>query len=167
MACFLSKYFQFQREELPREIQQNIDMESYRIRQQQEGQISLVRGDGQLDPQGAKDHTKPMDELEVLSRIIQELNDRFGTDFSEEDKVFIRQLEDHLAEDPALVNSIRVSPLENARLTFDHVVTDRLQDMVETNFKFYKRVTDDHQFAKYFLDWLFDRFFDKHHHDCD
>ena len=58
--------------------------------------------------------------------------------------------------------SVRVNPPENARLTFDHVVSDRLQDMVETNFKFYKRVTDDHQFSKYFLDWLFDRFLDKH-----
>lgn len=164
-ARFLSRYLPFRREELPREIQQNIDMESYRIRQQYEGQIALVRGDGRLDPQGAKNPIKPIDELEVLSRIIQELNDRFGTDFTEEDKVFIRQLEDHLAGDPALVSSIRVSPLENARLTFDHVVTDRLQDMVETNFKFYKRLSDDRQFAKYFLDWLFDRFLDKHHHD--
>ena len=30
--------------------------------------------------------------------------------------------------------------------------------MVETNFKFYKRVADDPEFAKFFLDWLFDRF---------
>jgi hypothetical protein len=37
------------------------------------------------------------------------------------------------------------------------VVTDRLQDMVDTNFKFYKRITDDREFSKYFLDWLFDR----------
>jgi len=29
---------------------------------------------------------------------------------------------------------------------------------MDTNFKFYKRVTDDQDFAKYFLDWFFDRF---------
>lgn len=164
-ARFLSRYLPYRREELPREIQQKIDMESYRIRQQHTGEIALERGNGQLDPQGSKDHQKPVDELEVLSRIIQELNERFGTDFTDEDKVFIRQLEDRLAEDPALVASVRVNPPENARLTFDHVVGDRLQDMVETNFKFYKRVTDDHQFARYFLDWLFDRFLEKHNRD--
>ena len=49
-GLLLSRYFQFRREELPWGIQQNIDMESYRIRQQHESQISLVRGDGQLDP---------------------------------------------------------------------------------------------------------------------
>lgn len=30
--------------------------------------------------------------------------------------------------------------------------------MVDTNFGFYKRVTDDRDFAKFFLDWLFERF---------
>ncbi len=52
---------------------------------------------------------------------------------------------------------MRVNTPENARLTFDYVVNDRLQDMIETNFKFYKRITDDQEFAKFFLDWLFER----------
>jgi hypothetical protein len=30
--------------------------------------------------------------------------------------------------------------------------------MVDTNFKSYKRVTDDREFCNFFLDWLFDRF---------
>lgn len=164
-ARFLSRYLPPRRGELPREIQQNIDMESFRIHRQYSGSISLRRGSGYLDPQGSKDHRRPADELEALSRIIQELNDRFGTDFTDEDKVFIRELEDRLAEDPSLVASVRVNPPENARLTFDHVVSDRLQDMVETNFKFYKRVADDQNFAKHFLDWLFSRFLEKHNRD--
>ncbi|MDQ3828942.1 MAG: hypothetical protein M3361_06475, partial [Candidatus Tectomicrobia bacterium] len=81
-----------------------------------------------------------------------------GTDFTEEDKVFIKQLEQKLAADPALEASIRVNPPENARLTFNHVVNDRLQEMIDANFKFYKQVTDDPEFAKVFLDWLFERY---------
>ena len=96
--------------------------------------------------------------MEPLSQIIRELNERFGTDFTEEDRLFIQQLEERLVGDPALVASVRVNTPENARLTFDHVVTDRLQDMVDTNFKFYKRITDDQEFSKFFLDRLFDRF---------
>jgi hypothetical protein len=30
--------------------------------------------------------------------------------------------------------------------------------MVDTNFKFYKRLTDDKDFGKFFVDWLFERF---------
>ena len=47
---------------------------------------------------------------------------------------------------------------ENVRLTLDYVVTDRLQDMVDTDFRFYKRITDDREFSRFFLDWLFERY---------
>jgi hypothetical protein len=45
------------------------------------------------------------DEVEPLSRIIQELNQRFGTDFSEEDRIFIQQLEDRVAGDSATISN--------------------------------------------------------------
>lgn len=145
--------------ELPKEIQQNIDMESYRIKKTRNGEITLERGNGVIEPIKPKqNHYILEEELEQLSRIIKELNERFGTDFAEEDKVFIRQLEEKLSGETALEASVLTNTPENARLTFDHVVTDRLQDMVETNFKFYKRITDDREFGKFFLDWLFDRF---------
>ena len=51
--------------------------------------------------------------------------------------------------------------LEDARLTFDHVVSDRLQEMIDSNFKFYKQVTDDPEFASFFVGWLFKRYADK------
>jgi len=155
----LRRYLPPERDELPREIQQKIDMESYRITQRWKGKIQLERGNGTVEPIGAKeDHIITPDRIEALSQIIRELNERFGIDFSEEDKVFIQTLEERLADDPALVASVRVNTPENARLTFDHVVVDRLQDMVDTNFKFYKRITDDPAFSKYFVDWLFERF---------
>jgi type I restriction enzyme R subunit len=158
-AKFLRRYLPARKEDLPREIQQNIDMESYRVQRRHTGKIAPERGEGVVEPQGPTGPIgPPPSEIEPLSRIIRELNERFGTDFSEEDKVFIRSLEEKLAADAALTASVRANVPENARLTFDHVVTDRLQDMVDTNFRFYKRITDDREFAKYFLDWLFERY---------
>jgi hypothetical protein len=63
-----------------------------------------------------------------------------------------------LAGDTALEQSVRANTPENARLTFDHVVNDLMQDMIEGHFKFYKQVNDDQQFSKFLFDWLFDRF---------
>ena len=134
-------------------------MESYRLSQTHEGAIKLERGQGEVKPMGAGAARAPeTEDLEPLSEIIRDLNERFGTDFSDQDKVFVRQLEERLAGDSALRASMRVNTPENARLTFDHVVTDRIQDMVDTNFEFYKRVTDDRRFAEFFLGWLFERF---------
>ncbi len=157
-ARLLRRYLPPEEGGLPRDIQDKIDMDSYRIRKTAEGAIGLERGEREIDPQKAERKVPGAAEMEALSRIIHELNERFGTDLTEEDKVFIEQLEDRLAADPALTASIRANTRENARLTFDHVVTDRLQDMVDTNFDLYKRITDDREFAKFFLDWLFDRF---------
>ncbi len=90
--------------------------------------------------------------------IIQKLNERFGTDFAEADRVFVRHFEERLDDNQALKASVAVNTPANLRLTFDHVVADLLQEMVDTNFKFYKQVTDDHAFADVFLSLLFDRY---------
>lgn len=158
-ARLLRRRLPYERERLPLEVQQDIDMESYRLSRTYEGAIVLERGQKEVKPVGAgAAHALAPEDLEPLSEIIRDLNERFGTDFSDEDKVFVRQLEERLAGDPALRASVRVNTPENARLTFDYVVTDQLQDMVDTNFEFYKRVTDDRKFAEFFLGWLFDRF---------
>jgi type I restriction enzyme R subunit len=149
-------------ERLPLEIQQNIDIESYRINQTSKGSITLPRGAKEIEPIGPKEiFTLGQAELEPLSQIIQELNEHYGTDFTEEDKLCIREIEQRLANNTALEASVRVNPPENARLTFDHVVNDLLQDMIDGHFKFYKHVNDDPEFAKTFLDLLFERYVGK------
>jgi type I restriction enzyme R subunit len=57
-----------------------------------------------------------------------------------------------------LKDSLRVNVPENVRLTFNNAVTDVLQSMVETTFKFYKHVNDDEVFAERFLSVLFERY---------
>lgn len=158
-ARLLRRYLPVEPDTLPREIQQNIDMESYRVQQTYKGKIKLERGNGEVEPIGPKPGGgSGPEEIELLSQIIRELNERFGTDFTDEDRVFIQNLEQKLAGDQALVVAVQTNTPENARLAFDYVASDRLQDMVDANFKFYKRITDDKDFGKFFLDWLFDRF---------
>jgi type I restriction enzyme R subunit len=147
------------RDQLPVEIQQNIDVDSYRVQQTSSGRISLKRGTHELEPiSGGNIFKTPPDELEPLSQILKELNERFGTEFAEDDKVFIRQLEEKLAGDAALETSVKVNAPENARLTFDHVANDKIQELIDSNFKFYKQITDDKSFEEFFLGWLFERY---------
>ena len=126
-------------------------------RRRGEGKIELERGVQELEPRGAKDTFELVGEtLEPLSQIIQELNDRFGVGFTEEDRLSIERLLERISDEPALEASVRVNTPENARLTFDHVVNDRLQDMIESNFKLYKQIADDPEFGRRLLDRLFE-----------
>jgi type I restriction enzyme, R subunit len=82
----------------------------------------------------------------------------FGTDFTEADKLFIRQLEEKLAEHPGLEAALRVNPPETARLSFEVIAQDKVQDMIDSNFKLYKEIEDHADFKKLLFDWLFDRY---------
>ena len=54
--------------------------------------------------------------------------------------------------------SFRINTRENARLTFNQVLEERLQKTLDSNLKFYKQVADDERFADFFIDLLFERF---------
>ena len=63
------------RSDLPREVQKNIDMESYRIEKTGDGDLTLPRGPGVLTPReaGPQHYGGDDAEIDVLSRIITEL----------------------------------------------------------------------------------------------
>ena len=108
---------------------------------------------------GAGRHgAKPEEQLEPLSQILRLLNERFGTDFKEEDRQFLETLEEKLDADAGMAASFAVNTRENARLTFDHKVRDHVQDMIDTNFKFFKQINDKPEFANFLNDLLFDRY---------
>jgi type I restriction enzyme R subunit len=147
------------REDQPRELQHFVDLESVRLVQTVSASIRPQQGRGVLEPltpRGAGQ--KPEEQLEPLSEILKLLNERFGTDFTEEDKVFLQVLEQKLSDDPGLAASLAVNTRENARLTFEHKMRDAVQDMIDTNFKFYKQINDKPHFARFLNDLLFDRY---------
>ncbi len=151
------------RVELPREVQQNIDMESYRLQQTGTGKIALPRKPGILDPMAAKgEHGTAAGEIESLSRIIAELNERFGLNLGPEHRVTLGQMMDLLDSDPGLDASARVNTRENVRLTFDQKVEHVIQDIVDSNFDLYKRITDDHAFGEAIKNFLFDQYLRAH-----
>ena len=133
-------------------------MASYGVRRASSGPIKLDRGQAALEPMTAKAPMTVAVELEPLSAIIHALNERFGTELTEQDAVTVGQLMDGLAANEALAASVQVNTPENARLTFQHVLTDMLQDTISSNFKFYKRMTDDEEFARFFIDRLFEEY---------
>ena len=99
-ARHLRRLLPADRAELPREVQQNIDMESYRIQQTGSGKIALERKPGVLEPVGTKgSHGTAPEELETLSRIIAELNERFGLNLGPEHRVTLGQMMEKLDDD--------------------------------------------------------------------
>ena len=162
-ARYLRRLLPSDQPELPLEVQQDIDMESYRIQETSRGAIPLQRGNGVLNPVGTKGgHTPAAEELETLSRIVAELNERFGLNLGPEHRLTLSQMMDRLADDVALDAAARVNTRENVRLTFDQKVEDVIQDIVDSNFDLYKRITDDAAFGETLKNYLFDQYLRGH-----
>ena len=162
-ARHLRRLLPADRAELPREVQQNIDMESYRIQQTGGGTIALDRKAGVLDPVGTKGgYGIAPEEMEALSRIIAGLNERFGLDLGPEQEATLGQMMERLGDDAALDAAARANTRENVRLTFDQKVEQVIQEIVDSNFELYKRITDDRAFGEQLKNLLFDHYLRGH-----
>ncbi len=165
-ARHLRRLLKVDREELPLEIQQNIDMESYRIQRIGDGKIELERSGDKLEPMRTKEHGEtPPEELEALSRIIADLNDRFGIEMGPEHRITLGQMMERLQEDTALEVAATVNAMENVRIAFDHKVEQVIQDIVDQNFDLYKRITDDPAFGDAIKNHLFDQYLHRNRSD--
>jgi hypothetical protein len=90
------------------------------------------------------------------------LNERFGLNLGPEHKVTLGQMMDRLDTDTALDASARANTRENVRLTFDQKVEHVIQDIVDSNFELYKRITDDRTFGEAIKNLLFDQYLRGH-----
>ncbi len=145
--------------DVPDELLQYVDIDSYRIQKSESGTVPLEQGEKSLAPQseGSTSSGSSSPEKEPLSAILERLNEKFGYEFTEEDRVFIEQLEKKVRGHDAVQKSIEVNDESDARLTFDDVAEDELQGMVDRNFKLYKKITDNEAFGRMLFDYLFDR----------
>jgi type I restriction enzyme R subunit len=167
----LEKFYQFARhllrklkvpeDLLPREITDQIDMDSYRIQLTSSGEIKLLAEDGALKPISALGTGAIREEERApLSEIIQYINEHYGTDFTDADKVryFAEDMERRLADREGVRNALdpAVNPsVENRKLAFGDFFSETLEDMISTNVEIYKKINDDPSFGALFREFMY------------
>ncbi len=139
-------------------LAETIDLESYRVQQTHSGTIGLDDENGWLDPLSELDGVLADEpEKAALSQIIEELNERFGTEFDEGDRVFFAELKTRLTENESLHESVRVNSRENVRLLHDTLFMAVLQTMIDSNFDIFKRINDNEEFGQQVREAIFEQ----------
>lgn len=148
-------------DDLAKGILEAIDLDSYRLSKTTTDNIKLEGGE-EIDPTppilraGGGDH-----EFDLLEAIINEFNTRFGiNNWTDNDKVkrfLFEQLPADLAKDEATVNAVKNSDKQNAKITSDKKVEDLMQDVIFTYTDLYKKFSDDADFKRQYLDFVFDK----------
>jgi len=143
--------------ETPLEVLGMVDMEKLAVRKHDKKDIGLKRGEVKEDPLNyGGGATISEEDREQLSKIIEDLNTRFNTSFTEDEIMVIKQLEKKISEDEALQQQLKNGSRHAVEATFRQVAEDAFQDLVNDNFKFYKKVSEDDEVSKEFFARLFE-----------
>ena len=125
------------------EFDDELALQYYRLEKSEEGNIKLDKTDGEVQGPtetgtggGSED-----DEIE-LSTIVEKINEKLGTDFTEADQLFLEQLKEDALEDDHLQRSARVNSRENFALEFDSALTEMFIDRMDQNKELFAEFMD-------------------------
>ena len=146
------------REEIPTELRDAVDLDSFRIDQTYKGSISLVdTGEGVPGISVGKPHHEE-EEKEFLSQIIEILNETYGINLSEEHKVDMEHIKVKLENDAELLAVLSgKNTLSNIRYKFEKVLDKVLLEFVHTKIDLYTKLTEPKAntlFKEKWFEWL-------------
>ena len=151
----LFTYARFLLKKLPRKNQEDrfqlgdeVSLEYYRLQRVAEQNI-VMEGQGEfglptMDGAGIRLNKE---EQEALSEIINVLNNRFGTEFNDADKLFFDQIEEELVLSATLAEQAKSNTMENFKFGFDDAFMDKLIGRMEQNQDIFSKMMDDKDFG--------------------
>ncbi|MDM8535288.1 type I restriction endonuclease [Desulfobacterales bacterium HSG17] len=150
----LYTYLRFLVKKLPKretgeiyKFDEDISLEFYRLQKISEGSILLEPGAESPLSGPAETGTGTIHGEQVeLSRLIDLLNDRFGTNFTKSDQLFIDAVVEDAVSNPEINQAALVNPQENFNYTFDREVEGLFIDRMEQNEDFFARYINDKEF---------------------
>ncbi|MBN1536523.1 MAG: type I restriction endonuclease subunit R [Anaerolineales bacterium] len=136
-------------------LHDEVALEYYRLQKIKEGQIELQKNiDAPLDPLSDAGDRQEKDIKAKLSEIIDILNKRFGTEFTEADRYFFSQIEEELIQDETLSQQARNNSIDNFKYGFDDAFLTKLIDRMDANQEIFGRIMDDEEFGTLVRDWM-------------
>lgn len=151
--------------DLSKGILESIDMESYRVERQTTLAIQL-EGSVEISPPPPDTSGSKYDpNIDILSNIIQDFNNRFGNiDWIEKDQVrqfLFEDLPQEISQDEEYQNAKQYSDRQNAKITFDKKLVDKFQDFIFDHTEAYRKFTNDPDFKAWLSETLFKMDYDK------
>jgi len=154
-AKLLLRQLPYEKQTLPLEVIEMIDMDKYRSQEEQNGRITLKGEDGVLKLTSDDGYRGGEAEKEQIKLIIQKLNQDFGIAFEEADRV-VGAIKHKLEKDESLRAAFKTNSIEFLR-------RQKLQDSIREAFlsnadeflSFMSKTETDTGFGKFFFSEMF------------
>jgi type I restriction enzyme R subunit len=137
------------RSDLAYQFDDEVRLDYYRLQKISEGSIDLKGG-----------YAKPLDgpkevgsgvlreEQIALSRLIDLLNERFGTDFNQADQLFFDQITQIAVDDERLQQAAKVNPEDKFTLVFGNLLETLMLERMDQNEAIVARFMNDPEFQR-------------------
>lgn len=127
----------------------DVSLQYYRIERVTSGAIVLEEG----EPYGIKGITesgtgKAKDEKKPLSEIIELLNTKFGTEFTDEDRLFFEQIKEKAIKDNKIVQTAEANTLDKFQLGVKKIIENLMIQRMAENDDIVSRYMEDLDFQK-------------------
>lgn len=131
----------------PVQVDDEVELQYYRMQRIYSGAIDLRAGEAQpvksptdVGTSRAKEDKAP------LSEIVEALNERFGTDFKEEDRLFFQQIKERACSNEQVIKTARANSLDKFELGIRKLIEDIMIDRMAENDKIVTRYMSDKDF---------------------
>jgi type I restriction enzyme R subunit len=145
--------------DLPVGLDAAIDLESLKVRKTGQKTFSLDPTPTSLDPvKLIEDRGIREEDLAPLSAIIEDLNEAFGINLTDADKITLAQLEQKLDQNAGLEKTFDVNEPDDALLSFRQIAERELGDLFDSNENFFRMVANNPDVRDRLMFALFERF---------
>ena len=121
----------------PIDLGENVELSFYRLQQVSTGDLRLSESEDEADTYVASPTevgtANPEEETAPLSEIIRTLNDRFGTNLTDEDRLFFEQVKERAIRDEEVRETAKVNPFDNFALHIQKRIDDLMNERRSAN----------------------------------
>ncbi len=160
-------YLNYLLKKLPRNVSEgvyladDVALEYYRNQKVFEGSISLnVEGGVELKTTSHGKGKSGEEEKERLSSIIERMNERFGTDFSETDMLSRDQIKEDMVKDEGLAQKAKNNSKDNFKFSYEKAFLDFVISRMSQNEAFFMKMLENSDFRSFVMEDMFDEVYD-------
>lgn len=136
-------------------LNDEVALEYYRLQKIADGSIELQKDEtGELDGLTEAGIKRAKEEKAVLSEIIDVLNERFGTNFEQADKLFFDQIEAELVQDETLKTQAQANKIDTFKYAFEDQFLSKLIERMDQNQEIFEKIVEDKAFGELVKEWM-------------
>lgn len=141
----LAKKMPYERESLPYEVLQEVTLESYKLKYLATKTLTLTSQDTAMQGMApGSDRGTDEPEVDWLSRIIQKLNETFGINLTDEDRVDMERMKERVMANDELMSYFNSdNTRDDIKTKFEEEVDNELLDFINSKLDLYNKLTED------------------------